>query len=132
MLIELLSPEDVLSTHFSVWHKKDEKEYHSCETGFFILNRRHPGYEEFCNLYKDIYYNDLAEEYDLRRFYDGEVYGKCVELMEQKGHKMFNLNTGKHKTPISRSLIAPYISHFKAGLKDNIDFTKYLDEEDEI
>ena len=52
--------------------------------------------------------------------------------MEKKGYKMFNMNTGKHKTPVSRSLVAPYISHFKAGLKNNIDFTKYLDEEDEV
>jgi hypothetical protein len=132
LLIELLAPDDVLSSHFSVYHNKDGREYHSCETGFFVLNRRHEGFKEFCDLYKDIYYNDLDEYYNLRRFYDGEVYGKCVELMEKKGYKMFNMNTGKHKTPVSRSLVAPYISHFKAGLKNNIDFTKYLDEEDEV
>ena len=115
MLIELIAPDDVLSTHFSVYHQKNDIEYHSCETGFFILNRRHEGFKDFCDLYKDIYYNDRDEELDLRRFYDGEVYGKCVELMEEKGYKMLNLNTGKHKTPISRSLIAPYVSHFKAS-----------------
>lgn len=130
LLIELISPEDVLSTHFSVWHEKNGKEYHSCETGFFILNRRHAGFKDFCNLYKDIYCNDRDEEFDLRRFYDGEVYGKCVEIMENKGHKMFNLNTGRHKTPISRSLIAPYISHFKAGLKDRVEFKTFEDEEE--
>ena len=59
LIIELISPDDVLSPHFSVWHNKNDIEYHSCETGFFILNRRHPGFKDFCNLYKDIYYNDL-------------------------------------------------------------------------
>lgn len=127
MLVELIAPDDVLSTHFSVYHQKNDIEYHSCETGFFILNRRHEGFKDFCDLYKDIYYNDRDEELNLRRFYDGEVYGKCVELMEQKGYKMLNLNTGKHKTPISRSLIAPYVSHFKASLKDKVDFTEYED-----
>jgi len=127
MLIELIAPDDVLSTHFSVYHQKNDIEYHSCETGFFILNRRHEGFKDFCDLYKDIYYNDRDEELNLRRFYDGEVYGKCVELMEEKGYKMLNLNTGKHKTPISRSLIAPYVSHFKASLKDKVDFTEYED-----
>ena len=127
MLIELIAPDDVLSTHFSVYHQKNDIEYHSCDTGFFILNRRHEGFKDFCDLYKDIYYNDRDEELDLRRFYDGEVYGKCVELMEEKGYKMLNLNTGKHKTPISRSLIAPYVSHFKASLKDKVDFTEYED-----
>jgi len=69
--------------------------------------------------YKDIYVNDRMK--DLRRFYDGEVYGKTVELLENKGHKMMNLNPGKHRTPIPRSVLAPYLNHFKAGVKDRID-----------
>jgi cellulose synthase/poly-beta-1,6-N-acetylglucosamine synthase-like glycosyltransferase len=119
-LIDLISPNDVLSTHFSVWHEKDKINYHSCETGFFILNKTHPSYQEFCNTYKDIYVNDKTET--LRRFYDGEVYGKTVEIMESQGHKMLNLNPNRYKTPISRSVLAPYITHYKAGLKNQIDF----------
>ena len=133
-LLDLISPSDVLSTHFSVWHYKNGINYHSCETGFFILNKTHPGYDEFCNTYKDIYVNDKQD--NLRRFYDGEVYGKTVELMEAKGCKMLNLNPGRHKTPIARSVIAPYVTHFKAGLKDNIDNNvleeRYLNQQDEI
>lgn len=121
-LLELISPDDVLSTHFSVWHIKDDVSYHSCETGFFILNKKHKGYTDFCNTYKQIYYKDNID--GLRRFYDGEVYGKTVELMEAKGYKMLNLNPGKHKTPISRSVISPYLDHYKAGLKDQIDYSK--------
>lgn len=128
-LLDLVAPDDVLSSHFSVWHDKDGVTYHSCETGFFILNTRHSGFKDFCNTYKDIYHNDRTD--GLRRFYDGEVYGKTVELMEAKGHKMLNLNPGRHKTPISRSVLTPYITHFKAGLKDNIDFAKF-DTEDEV
>lgn len=128
-LLDLISPDDILSTHFSVWHEKNGVTYHSCETGFFILNTTHPGYKEFCDIYKDIYHNDRIE--GLRRFYDGEVYGKTVELMEAKGHKMLNLNPGRHKTPIGRSVVAPYITHYKAGLKDTVDFSKF-EEKDEI
>ena len=117
-LLELISPKDVLSTHFSVWHWKNEREWHSCETGFFILNKNHPAFSQFYETYRDIYVNDRSDE--LRRFYDGEVYGRTVELMEKKGHKMMNLNPGKHKTPISRSVLAPYLNHFKAGVKDNL------------
>lgn len=119
-LFELMCPDDTLSAHFSVWHIKDSVTYHSCETGFFILNTTHPGYKDFCETYKDIYYNDKTE--GLRRFYDGEVYGKTVELMEAKGYKMMNLNPGRHKTPISRSILAPYLDHYKAGLKERINF----------
>lgn len=126
-MLDLIAPDDVLSTHFSVWHEKEGTTYHSCETGFFILNRRHKGYKDFCNVYKDIYYNDNTE--GLRRYYDGEVYGKTVETLENMGHKMLNLNPGRHKTPISRSVLAPYITHFKAGLKDTVDFSQFDQEE---
>ncbi len=118
-LLDLISPDDVLSTHFSVWHNKDNREWHSCETGFFIVNKSHPAFGDFLRTYKDIYVNDRMK--DLRRFYDGEVYGKTVELLENKGHKMMNLNPGKHRTPIPRSVLAPYLNHFKAGVKDRID-----------
>jgi len=119
-LLDLIAPDDVLSTHFSVWHEKDGKIYHSCETGFFILNKQHPGYNDFVDTYNKIYCNNITDH--LRRFYDGEVYGRTVDLMAAKGHKMLNLNPKKHKTPISRSVIAPYIDHYKAGLKERIDF----------
>lgn len=119
-LLDMIAPDDVLSTHFSVWHTVEDRTYHSCETGFFILNKNHPGFNDFKEVYTKIYTNDQHE--DLRRFYDGEVYGKTVEIMKAKGHKVINLNPGKHKTPFSRSVIGPYIQHFKAGLKDRIDY----------
>lgn len=128
-LLNLISPDDVLSTHFSVWHQKDDINYHSCETGFFILNCKHSHYQDFCETYRDIYVNDKCN--DLRRFYDGEVYGKTVEIMQSRKCNMLNLNPNRYKTPISRSIITPYISHFKAGLKDKIDFDK-LNNNDEV
>lgn len=128
--IELICPEDTLSTHFSVYHHVDGVEYHSCETGFFILNKNHPGFHDFASTYADIYHNDKTE--GLRRFYDGEVYGKTVELMKAKGYKMLDLNPGRHKTPISRSIIHPYIQHYKAGLKEKIDFNSLAEEDDEV
>lgn len=121
-LLDLISPPEVLSTHFSVWHTASGKEWHSCETGFFIVNKTHPAFDQFYKTYRDIYVNDKTD--DLRRFYDGEVYGRTVELMEQKGNQMMNLNPSRHKTPISRSVLAPYLNHFKAGVKDKIDNNK--------
>lgn len=128
-LLDLIIPESVLSAHFSVWHEANGEMYHSCETGFFVLNTTHPGYDEFCKTYKDIYIND--KDSDLRRFYDGEVYGKTVEIMEKKGHTMLNLNPSRRKTPIGRSILAPYITHYKAGLKDKIDFDS-IEQENEF
>ena len=117
-LLEWISPDDVLSSHFSVWHEQDKKLWHSCETGFFMINKRHAGFADFLNAYRDIYVNDRTE--NLRRFYDGEVYGLTVDVMADKGYAMQNLNPGRHKTPIGRSVLAPYLTHFKAGVKDKM------------
>jgi hypothetical protein len=113
-----LLPDNTLSTHFSVWHKKDNVNYHSCETGFFMLNKKHKGFKDFKNVYTDIYHNDKTE--GLRRFYDGEVYGKTVDAMSDKGYIMNNLTKGKHLTPMKRSIIKNYVTHMKAGLKDKL------------
>ena len=134
-LLEIISPDDVLSTHYGVVHPwpsetdKDRTAF-SCETGFFILNKRHPAFNKFKEIYTDMYVNDRVD--NIRRFYDGEVYGETVRLLSQDGIKMLDLNPGNiHKTPIPRSILAPYISHNKAGLKDTINYTeieKLLDE----
>ena len=124
-LLELISSNDILSTHFGVIHDwpssaNPNRQMFSCETGFFILNKRHPMFKEFKDTYKDIYTNDRTT--NLRRFYDGEVYGETVRRLQNKGAKMLDLNPGnKHKTPIPRSLLEPYITHYKAGLKDSVD-----------
>ena len=126
-LLELISPDNVLSTHFGVKHAANDKTYFSCETGFFIVNTRHAMFKEFRKTYKNIYIKDDYK--NLRRFYDGEVYGETVKLLENKGAKMLDLNPELiHKTPIPRSVLAPYITHYKAGAKDNIDFDKKLEE----
>jgi len=118
-LIRLMCPDDTLSAHFGVWHQQDEKWYFSCETGFFILNQNHEHYQKFVDIYTRIYDHDDTE--GMRRFYDGEVYGKALlELKKQVDVRYCELNPGKHKTPISRSVMAPYINHYKAGVKENL------------
>jgi hypothetical protein len=128
-LLDLISDESTLSTHYSVWHENNDTIYHSCETGFFILNKNHTGFNDFRATYKNIYYNDVTA--GLRRFYDGEIYGKTVEIMQDKEHKMINLNPSRHKTPISRSLLDPYLTHFKAGLKDRVNFSTFDQDDNE-
>jgi hypothetical protein len=121
-LLDLISPDNVLSTHFGVKHKVKDQSYFSCETGFFILNKTHQMFEKFKETYKSIYINDDYK--NLRRFYDGEVYGETVLRLEAEGAEYLELNPAqKHKTPIPRSLLSPYITHYKAGLKDVIDFS---------
>jgi hypothetical protein len=125
-LLELITPIDVLSTHYGVLHEWPSvtdpyRQSFSCETGFFILNKRHKKFTDFRDLYTNMYVNDMHTK--IRRFYDGEVYGESARILEESGTKMLDLNPGNiHKTPIPRSILAPYISHHKAGLKDTIDY----------
>lgn len=119
-LLKDISKKTTLSTHYSVWHIVDEIKYHSCETGFFILNKNHKGYKEFCNLYKNIYVSQ--DQGNMRRFYDGEIYGKTVETLQNR-YEMNNLNPAEYKTPIPKSILEPYISHHKANLKNVVDYT---------
>jgi len=125
-LLELVSPDAVLSTHYGVMHEwpsdtNPNRKAFSCETGFFIINKKHKKFNEFKETYTKIYVNDMFA--NIRRFYDGEVYGETVRQLQKSGTKMLDLNPEhKHKTPIPRSLLAPYISHHKAGLKDTIDY----------
>ena len=134
-LLELISPDDVLSTHYGVVHPwptdtDEDRTAFSCETGFFILNKQHEFFDKFCDIYTDMYINDKTD--NIRRFYDGEVYGETVRILSQMGAKMLDLNPGNiHKTPIPRSILGPYIAHNKAGLKDTINYEeleKALDE----
>jgi hypothetical protein len=122
--LNLISPQDVLSTHFGVkhhWPSPADSDRHSfsCETGFFIVNKRHPMFKQFAARYKEYYLKDLG--LNLRRFYDGEVYGAVVSEFESRGAKMLELNPDQFiKTPFPHSVLDPYIKHYKAGRKDGV------------
>ncbi len=121
-LLDMITPDNVLSTHYGVKHdwpsdSDPSRISFSCETGFFIVNKKHEKFQNMADRYLEYYDKELGK--DLRRFYDGEVYGAVVAEMETAGVKMLELNPGqRHKTPIPRSVMAPYIMHYKAGAKD--------------
>ena len=126
-LLDLLCRPEYLSVHFGVKHTVDDTTYFSCETGFFILNKEHKLFDKFKETYKSIYVNDDYQ--NLRRFYDGEVYGETVLRLQKENAVMLELNPNQeHKTPIPRSIIGPYISHYKAGLKDSLNFDEKINE----
>lgn len=129
-LLDMITPDHVLSTHYGVRHAwpsetDPDRTSFSCETGFLVVNKRHARFPEFAARYLEYYDRDLG--YALRRFYDGEVYGAVVAEFEAQGVPMMELNPGqKHKTPIPRSVMAPYIMHYKAGAKDPFDSDSLL------
>jgi hypothetical protein len=74
-------------------------------------------FETMMNQYQDWYVTGRGNE--LRRFYDGEVYGAVIKEMENQCARVMELNPEqRHRTPIPRSVMAPYIMHYKAGAKE--------------
>jgi hypothetical protein len=131
-LLNLLSDDEVLSSHYGVKHNwpsetDPDRISFSCETGFFVVNRNHPMFQTMADRYREYYVKDLGAL--LRRFYDGEVYGAVVAEMEVLGAELMELNPGqKHKTPIPRSIMSPYIKHYKAGAKESYTSESLLEE----
>ena len=118
-LLKQITNKKNLSTHLSVYHEHNNKIYHSCETGFFCLNKTHPKFIDFKKIYTQIYPTDDTN--NLRRFYDGEVYGETVNRLDQK--YMNNLNPSeKYKTPIKHSILNDYILHYKGKSTKNKTF----------
>ena len=118
--LEIMLNSEYAAGCFGVWHRKNDIEYYSCETGVFVLNKTHQDFPKFRDLYKDIYVNDRTE--NLRRFYDGEVFGATVKELSEQGVMIqdFSLMSGKRfKTPIKHSFLKDFIKHYKGkGLKD--------------
>ena len=119
-LFDIILNKKNLSTHLSVWHDHNGKTYHSCETGFFVLNKTHKYFDKFKTLYTSIYVNEDTD--NLRRFYDGDVYGEVVNRLGNK--YMNNLNPAtKFKTPMKHSILKDYISHYKGKSTKNQAFS---------
>jgi hypothetical protein len=57
------------------------------------------------------------------------VYGAVVAEMQNQGAELMELNPEqRHKTPIPRSVMAPYIKHYKAGAKESYTSESLLEE----
>ena len=116
-VLNQVANENILSSHLSVYHEVEGIEYHSCETGFFVLNKKHKMFEQFKNTYISIYVNDDSK--NLRRFYDGDVYGEVINRLGNEAMNNLNIDP-KYKTPIKRSILKEYIQHHKGkGSKIN-------------
>ena len=127
--LENLCADDTLATFMGVYHHKIKGDntsplMFSGETGFFILNKKHKGFKEFSNRYKE-YYNKRITE-NLRRFYDGEVFGAVVEEFKEK-YKFFDLSSvteKKAKSPLKYTELGQkYIRHYKSK-HSKIDFSE--------
>lgn len=127
MFLENLCPDDTLATFMGVEHHKikgdlTSPKMFSAETGFFIVNKLHPGFKDFSSRYKEYY--DKKLDKNLRRFYDGEVFGAVVEEFKNT-YKFFDLSTTiskNAKSPLKYTELGQkYIQHYKSK-HSKIDF----------
>lgn len=113
-ILEQLCKSDQLATYMQVYHEVDDTVFVSAETGFFILNTKHKHFLKFRDRYTE-YYNSHIKE-NLRRFYDGEVFGAVVTELE-KECQMNNLCKDfekKYKSPLRHTVLGEYIIHHKS------------------
>ena len=123
--IEDLCEQDTLATLMGVWHGRDKKskgvkDFYSCETGFFIVNKSHVGFNDFSKRYKEYYDKRITD--GLRRFYDGEVFGAVVPELKEK-YKFRDLSAElvkQYNSPLRHTEIGKYLHHYKSkGAKES-------------
>lgn len=117
--LENLCDEKTLSTFMGVWHGKEkgtkgQKDYFSCETGFFVVNKSHKGFNEFSKRYREYYDKRITE--NLRRFYDGEVFGAVVQEFNTK-YRFRDLSaelSKNYNSPLKHTALGNYFHHYKS------------------
>lgn len=124
-----LAPGHFLATYMAVVydHKKTKGEGFQkinpvlCgETGFYITNTRHYYFEDFINRYREYYVRGYGAE--LRRFYDGDVFGAVVNEFQKHGNIFNDLGNRKHNTIFKHTVLAEYMTHYKGKVKKSDTF----------
>lgn len=112
-IIESLCSEKQLAAYMAV----DHDGWYSAETGIFAVNTRHPEFKKFAARYRERY--DKHIKSDLRRFYDGEVFGAVANEFRTRPYKAeMNDLCGKftkaYKTPLKHTELGVYLHHHKS------------------
>lgn len=106
-----------------IWDKGDgrgERTFHSCDSGFFILNTKVSSIKTLAKRYKQYYMEEITE--NLKRFYDNDVLGNVLVELEREGIKTLDLNksTRDRFSPMNMKSnpLQPFLTHFKGGRKE--------------
>lgn len=117
--LESLCSNDTLASFMGVWHDEDKanktgKKFFSAETGFFLVNKNHKEFVNFSKRYRQ-YYDEHIKE-NVRRFYDGEVFGAVVKEFESKArmNDFCGKFEKKYKSPLKYTELGNYFIHYKS------------------
>lgn len=111
-VVESLCPDNTLATYMQVYHEKDGREWVSAETGVFVLNTRHIEFTKFAQRYRQYY--DEHIKTNLRRFYDGEVFGAVANEFNSSLKDLCAGFKKKYKTPLRHTILGLYLNHYKS------------------
>jgi hypothetical protein len=114
-----LCPDDTCATFMGVYHHRDRQDIaselmFSAETGFFVLNTTHPGFDRFRKRYRAYY--DQRLFHNLRRFYDGEVFGAVVKDLEKdiSFRDLCGDLPKKYNSPMKHTAVGKFLVHHKS------------------
>ena len=115
-LLSSVMPDDVVSTHMGVVYSEDKNgrkgPWLVPETGVFVLNTRHDGFDVFRSEYTRRYHQrDFA---DLRRSYDNDVYGAAITANNIPSLDLCANLKKAYKTPLKHTVLGDYLHHYKA------------------
>jgi lipopolysaccharide biosynthesis glycosyltransferase len=110
--LESLCPDNTLATYMQVYHEKEDRVWTSAETGIFVLNTQHSEFKAFARRYTQYYDEHLTE--NIRRFYDGEVFGAVANEFKPHVRDLCSDFVKKYKTPLRHTILGPYLNHYKS------------------
>ena len=111
-MLEFLCNDNTLATYMQVYHKKEDRVWVSAETGVFVVNTRHPEFKAFSQRYRQYYDEHLTE--NLRRFYDGEVFGAVANEFKSHVRDLCADFKKQYKTPLRHTILGLYLNHYKS------------------
>lgn len=119
--LENLCPNNTLATYMQVYHEKEDRVWISAETGIFVLNTQHIEFQSFARRYRQYYDEHITE--NLRRFYDGEVFGAVANEFKSHVRDLCADFKKRYKTPLRHTILGPYLNHYKSKHnKDNFSY----------
>ena len=124
-----------LTLHMGVTYNFDKAgnqtgEWFVPETGVYATNKKHSMFEQFRDAYSSRYYERNRD--GLRRYYDNDVFGAAVKAVSATHRDLCFGFKKSYKTPLPHTVLAPYLTHYKAKhSKVEYSQTDYEDTDDQ-
>lgn len=115
VILDCMRSED-LAMYMGVTYTKDKSGNSGLwlvpETGVFAVNTGHAKFDAFRTEYRRRYVE--RDHADLRRFYDNDVFGAAINLVNAPVYDLCEGFAKPYKTPLPHTVLGEYLIHYKA------------------